>query len=350
MNSVPIHVGIDYHPGDLQLCVMDVHGRQLRNCTCANDAQAIERLVSPLGKVVGVAMEACSGSADLAEELIARCGWNVSLGHATYIAKMKGSPDKSDWSDGRLIADLSRVGYVPLVWMPPAYIRDLRLLVNYRQQLVAARKNLKLRVGAVLREQRVKIPSELSRWSKGWIACVRQGDELTSNARWIVNDHLDELEVKNRQIARAELQLRKATRNDAVVKRLLAQDGIGEVTAWVMRAFIGDFSRFRRGKQLARYCGLTPCNASSGNKQADAGLVHGCNRLLRSIIVQAAQRLIRTVPRWSHFAGGMRKRGKHHNVIVGAVGNRWLRVMHHVMKETASAATVPPERKSRKTV
>jgi len=32
-----------------------------------------------------------------------------------------------------------------------------------------------------------------------------------------------------------------------------------------MRALIGDFSRFACGKQLARFCALTPRNASSGN-------------------------------------------------------------------------------------
>ena len=40
-------------------------------------------------------------------------------------------------------------------------------------------------------------------------------------------------------------------------------------------------NRFASGKQLARYCGLTPCNASIGERQADAGLVKGCNGVLR---------------------------------------------------------------------
>ena len=37
----------------------------------------------------------------------------MSLGHPAYIAKVKRSPDKSDYSDGRLVADLTRVGYLP---------------------------------------------------------------------------------------------------------------------------------------------------------------------------------------------------------------------------------------------
>jgi hypothetical protein len=85
-----------------------------------------------LGIVQRVGIEACCGTADFGEELFQQLGWNVSLGHPAYIAKMKASPDKSDYSDGRLLADLTRVGYLPRVWLAPANIRELRQLVNHR--------------------------------------------------------------------------------------------------------------------------------------------------------------------------------------------------------------------------
>jgi hypothetical protein len=80
---------------------------------------------------------------------------------------------------------------------------------------------------------------------------------------------------------------------------------------------------------------LSPCNASSGSKVADAGLaglIDGCNPVLRRTIVQAAHRLIRTTERWSKLADHLRARGKPACVIVGAVGNRWVRNLHHAMK------------------
>jgi transposase len=105
------------------------------------------------------------------------------------------------------------------------------------------------------------------------------------------------------------------------------------VTAWVLRACIGEFGRFKTAKQLARYCGMSPCNSSSGEKVADAGLIGACNKMLRMTIVQAAHRLIRTVNRWNKLAGSLKKRGKPACVIVGAVGNRWVRNLHHAMKQ-----------------
>jgi transposase len=297
------------------------------------------RLLRPLGFVERVGIEACCGAADFGEELVQQTGWNVSLGHPAYIAKMKSSPDKSDYSDGRLLADLTRVGYLPRVWLAPAAVRDLRQLVNHRQRLVDHKRSLKLQVGAILREQRVKIAKDHgARWSKRWTRKLREHVEvvevpgLSGHARWIVNDLLEDIAAMEVKIAKAEARLEQATRDDLIIQRLRQQPGVGSVTAWVLRACIGDFGRFKNAKQLSRYCGMSPCNASSGNKTADAGLISGCNKLLRMTIVQAAHRLIRTTAHWRNLSFSLKRRGKPANVIVAAVGNRWVRRLHHAMK------------------
>lgn len=340
MSTLPIFVGLDYHQDSIQVCVLNQKGDVLLNRSSRNDSEELRRLIEPLGAVQRVGIEACCGAADLGEELVERWGWNVSLGHPAYIANLKSSPDKSDYSDGRLLADLTRVGYLPRVWLAPAAIREFRQLVNHRQRLADHRRSLKLQVGAVLREQRVKIGKDRgSRWSKTWTASVRDNDALSPQGRWIVNDLLDEIVHYDKKIVQCQARLREVSRGDQVIERLMEQDGIGEVTAWVLRAFIGRFDRFKTAKQLSRYCGLSPCNASSGRRTADAGLIDGCNKVLRMTIVQAAHRLIRTVPRWTQLAGSLSKRGKKKCVIVAAVANRWVRTLHHAMKGPSDKQT-----------
>jgi transposase len=338
MSNLPLFVGLDYHQDSIQVCVLNQQGDVLLNRSVGNDCDQVARAIRPLGgRVQRVGIEACCGVADLGEELVERLGWNVSLGHPAYVARIKSSPDKSDYSDGRLLADLTRVGYLPRVWLAPAHVRELRQLVNHRQRLVDHARALKLQVGAVLREQRVTIDKARgSRWSKTWTASVRDNDELSEHARWIVNDLLDDLRYAKGKVAAAEARLREAAQGDRVVEQLMQQPGVGEVTAWVLRACVGDFDRFKTAKQLSRYCGLSPCNASSGNRVADAGLVDACNKLLRATIVQAAHRLIRTTDRWRGLADSLRRRGKPSCVIVGAVGNRWVRTLHHAMKRNST--------------
>ena len=87
-----------------------------------------------LGTVQGVAIECCCGAANLAKELADQTGWNVSLAHPGFVARMKQNPDKTDFTDARILADLHRVGYLPKVWLAPREIRELRRIVRFRQR------------------------------------------------------------------------------------------------------------------------------------------------------------------------------------------------------------------------
>ena len=55
-------------------------------------------------------------------------------------------------------------------------------------------------------------------------------------ARWIVNDLMDEMEHLDEKVRVADARLRKATIEDPQIKKLMKEPGIGEVTAWTLRA------------------------------------------------------------------------------------------------------------------
>lgn len=334
MKSVAMYAGLDYHQDSIQVCVMDQRAKVRVNRSCGNSLGEVMALLERSGPVGAIAMEACCGSADLAEKLAAEKSWRVELAHAGYVAKLKGSPDKTDYSDARLLADLTRVGYLPRVWLAPRAIRDIRQLVNHRQRLVNQRRDLKLQVGACLREARVKIQGA-GRWSRKWVEQIPNHAGLSESVRWIIQQMLEQIAQMGPWIDHAEERLREATAPHELLGRLRKIEGVGEVTSWALLAFIGRFDRFKNGKQLARYCGLSPKNASSGSRQADAGLIDGCCKTLRAVLIQAAHRLIRFNPRWKKLSDRLRARGKPTPLVVAAVANRWVRSMHHRVLEPA---------------
>ncbi len=67
-----------------------------------------------------------------------------------------------------------------------------------------------------------------------------------------MDQHLDELVYVVQKLREAEARLAQAISGDGLVAKLLAQDGVGLITAATMRAEIGRFDRFRSGKQLSR--------------------------------------------------------------------------------------------------
>ena len=329
MNSVAHHVGLDYHQNSIQVCIMNQQGHIRLNQRCQPDLASLLAVLGQAGPVRKIALEACEGAADLGEALAQAGPWSVELAHPLYVARIKGSPDKSDWTDAKLLADLSRVGYLPRVWLPPKRLRQWRQLMEHRHRLADDRRALKLRVGSVLRSERVKVPG--SRWSRAWVQAVQAEPSLSDAAQWLIEQLLDELADVQRRLKQAEDRLRQLACGDAMLERLMTLEGVGEVTAWTLRAAIGRFDRFKNAKQLCRYCGLSPRNTASGERQTAGGLIDAANRRLRAILIQAAQRLIRTDDRWGALAARLMRQGKARNVAVAAVANRWMRTVHQRM-------------------
>lgn len=331
-----LYVGLDYHKTFIQVCVVNGDGDALRNRRCVNEWHAVVESVTSLGVVHRCSIESCSGAANLAEQLVALAGWSVDLAHPGYVSRMKMSPDKSDFSDAHMLADLTRVGYLPRVWLAPEGIRELRRLVRFRQQLSQERRDAKLRLRALLREHRIVEPSGKP-WTKRWLAWLAMCDGLGTQSRWLRDQYLRCLERCEEDIRMVERRLALVTKDDAEVSRLLEQPGIGPVTAWTLRAEIGRFDRFNNGKQLARFCGLSPRNASSGQRQADAGLIKAGNAMLRATLIEAAWRLIRCDERWRTLALSMKARGKPACVIAAAIANRWVRSLYYEMRTMGQA-------------
>jgi transposase len=322
---------LDYHQASVQVCVEDPSGEVLLNRRCRNDWAAVVKAAESCGSVARAAIESCGGAANLAEELVHKAGWSVDLAHPGYVQRMKGSPDKTDFSDARMLADLERVGYLPKVWLAPDEVRELRRLVRYRQILVDERRNIKLRVSALLRDQRVR-DAPARPWTLGWLAWLPTASSLSPEGLWIVKRYLDRMKAVVIEIREVEQHLSAVTKDDSLVDALCALKAIGPVTAWTIRAEIGRFDRFHTGKQLSRFCGLSPRNASSGARQADAGLIKAGNRKLRATLMEAAHRLIRFDPRWGNLAIRLLAEGKPKCVVVAAIANRWVRWLFHAMQ------------------
>lgn len=337
MSILPVFCGMDYHDQVVEVSVMESDGRELAHRRCGNDVEEIAGVAERFQRPVHSAIEACAGAAALADELANRRGWSVDLAHPGYVNRLKQSPDKSDYDDAKLLADLERVGYVPRVWLAPEAIRELRRVARYRQQLVREQRNIKLRIRALLRESRVVSPGGCA-WTKRWMEWLSARADLPAESRWIVERHLGRMALTQREIRVVERRLRKLTEADALVEKLQSYQGIGLITAVTLRAEIGRFDRFRSGKQLSRFCGLSPRNASSGKRQADAGLIKAGNPELRAVLIEAAHRLMRCDPRWRCLARRLRGRGKPGSMVAAAVANRWMRWLFHQAKSYGLAA------------
>lgn len=345
MEIVPVYVGLDYHADSIRVCVMDTDGLELLNRSVPSQpgfvVEAVKSCLERKGRtakgredalvmVQGVAIEACTGSAEFSQRLSEATQWPVKLAHAGAVHRLKQGPDKTDHGDAWHLANLIRVNYLPEVWLADPVTRQLRHLVRYRQALMKDLKDVKLRIRSLLKEEGVLEACPCGAWTKAWREWLRKVS-VPEHSRWILDEQLALLEHLRDKIAAVDARMKAATADDPLVTKLLEQAEVGLVTALLLRAVVGRFDRFRSGKQLARYCGVTPCNASSGKRQADSGLVNAGHEDLRSALIQLSKRLPRKQSRWKEFQERLGKR-KPANVVSAAIANRWLRKLYHELK------------------
>lgn len=334
MNLAGMSVGVDYHQDSLRVTMLSEDGAVLGSRSVANDVDRLVGVVSRFGKIKGIALEACTGSANFAEELRKKTGWPVVLCHPGYVQRMRHNPDKSDASDSQLLADLHRVGYLPVVWLAPEEIRELRTLTRHREMLVQQIRAQKLRIRAFLRRERVKLPQDCkSVWSVRGRQWLVNFEGLGEHTLWAFRETLAIIDSAEMRLKRTMERLLQFAKRDSLIQMLMRQKGVGLTSATLLRAEVGTFTRFSTGKEFSRFCGLTPRNASSGTRQADAGLIKAGNPILRSALIQCGHCLCRFDSYWKVFAAKMRSNGKKPCVVIAAVVNRWLRKMFYEFRD-----------------
>jgi hypothetical protein len=127
----------------------------------------------------------------------------------------------------------------------------------------------------------------------------------------LFKQHFALLEDLTARIDDTEKRIGELVKDDDTVKtRLACQPCIGLVSAVTMRAMIGQFDRFRNGKQFAHFCAVSPRNDSTAVKTTTGGLVKTGDPMLRVVLMEAAHRLIRDDKHWQEMAEQLKKKGE----------------------------------------
>src|SRR4051812_13585012 len=166
--------------------------------------------------------------------------------------------------------------------------RDLKLLVDHRDDLVDQRRRTQQRLRWHLHalDPTFVVPlrmlgraSHLERVSR-WLA--RQEQEMQVR---LARELVVACRSLNRTIAELDQELEQRTAQ--IAPALLELPGCAAVTAAKLLAEIGPIDRFKTDAQLARHCGVAPVEASSGRVQRH-WLDRGGNRQLNAALYRIA--------------------------------------------------------------
>jgi transposase len=227
-----------------------------------------------------VAMEASTSIAPLYRRLTEE-GYQVTVSHprkTRYIAEAR---IKSDRVDSKALAELLRLNSLPESYMPPKPIAELREKVRRRAFLVRERTKLKVKIKGVLTYEGVKPPD-------GHGLYTRRGKEwLEGLGLEPIKCYLRVMATLREEIRRLSLELRHIAAGDEDVRMLTSIPGVGYYIALLVKAEVGDISRFWSGDHLAGYSGLVPSTHSIGGVTRHGRITREGSRWLRWAMVEA---------------------------------------------------------------
>jgi len=193
---------------------------------------------------------------------------------------------------------------LPTVWVPDRQTRDDRELIRARLDLSEKQTQVKAQIQMLLKRQGLEKPSGLgAAWTvayRRWLDGLKGWTGLGWGRRQALSSLLSQLSFIEAEIRRMEKpmeQLADEPRHQAIVAELTQEPGVGRLTALVYRTEIGYAGRFRRGRQLGKFTGLTPTSHESGQQNDRKGHIsrQGPPRL-RKILCQASWVHIRHDP------------------------------------------------------
>lgn len=212
----------------------------------------------------------------------------------------KRSKKKNDRIDALKVAQMSELNCLPQVHVPAPRVRQWRELINYRHGLVDRRTAIKNNIRAIFDRRGEHLPSGTRAWSIPGLndlrAESREPAQCTRLELWRGQLHLEleQLEFLEKHLAILEKQLDELARADERVKLVKTAPCVGPRLGELVVAVLDDPHRFKNGRQVGAYSGLSPRQWQSGETLHEGHISHMGNPILREILVEVSWLGIRT--------------------------------------------------------
>jgi transposase len=294
MKSIEGVVGLDIGDRRIEVCVIAMDdARVLRREKLATDRAVLEAWFArqPRSRVV---METGTHAPWIARAAAAS-GHEASVLDARRVKLITESARKTDRRDAHMLA---RIGRSELDLACPVHVRSLRTqqvrgMMRMRDALVRSRSMVINAVRGVSKTEGLRLPACSAE------SFARQAREaMPELVRAMAEPLLEAIERLTKSIREYDRQLETIAEveHGETTQRLQQVPGVGTLTALALVLAVEDPRRFRDGRQMASYLGLTPRIAQSGEADPKLGISKEGDRYARRLLVSAGHYVLERGP------------------------------------------------------
>ena len=287
-------------------------------------------------------------------------GIRAKVVNARHVKHVPGR--KTDVGDAHWLARLARAGLLRGSFVPPAKLRELRLIARQRQKLVGQLASEKNRLHKVLTDSGVRLGVVVSdlhgQSARAMVKAIIAGQpphaviklasrrlkaareeifdalqgELTASHRFVLEElmrHIEEIEAR---IARFDARLLAELESEHNALALLQTiPGVDLIGAAMLLVEIGtDMDAFGSAERLASWVGICPGNNESAGKRK-SGRVRKGNPYVRRLLCEFAHAASRTTSVFKSKFQSLLVRRSYKRAII-AIGHKILRTLFFMLK------------------
>ena len=334
-----VYVGIDVHRKRSQVAVVTEDGTVQLNKNVVNGSEPFLRLIGDLPPGTPVAFEAAFGWSWLAD-LPGDYGFEAHLVHPLRCKAIASARLKNDKGRRGDLGAVAARGPAARGAARPGERPAAPRADPAPGQPGPAGHQLRNRIHAVAADH--GYDRSASYWTgpgRGWLAEL----DLPAASREIVTDCLAVINGLAPLTDRIDGELHARAKADPRVKVPRTLPGVGEFTALVMLAEIGDITRFGSARKLASWAGLTPTVRGSDLTVRHGHISKQGSAWLRWVLNQAAQTAKRSPDFAATYAAIAKRRGK--KIATIAISRKLLtRAWHLLAGMQATSTNEPPRR------
>ena len=288
-HSSALTIGLDVGDRHSQVCMLDSEGFVIEESRIPTSIKGIQNYFGSKATAL-VTLEVGTHSPWISRAL-SDCGHEVIVANARKVRLIHGDSRKNDRLDAEKLARLTRYDTNLLAPIEHRTAKSQAHLacVRSRDALVRSRASLVVHVRGSVKAFGARLPAGST---KAFPAVARQ--HLPIELRPALEPVLVSIESLSERIKRLDDEIAEIAAVDYPVTNHLQQvPGIGLLTALTFQLVLEDPNRFRKSREVGPYLGLTPGEHQSGDRNPKRRITKEGDSLLRWLLVQCAQYIIR---------------------------------------------------------
>lgn len=282
------YIGLDIHKKIIAFCIKTVSGQVIKQGTVSATRKALNAWLEDLPQPWVVAMEATLFTGWIYDFLKPHAH-EIQVAHPEMLKAITAAKKKNDRDDAEKITDLLRVNMIPVCYMAPAELRELRRILRYRNHIVRTAVKEKNKISGLLMEVGALYNKKRLHGKKYFVELLDHIESVPESVIHMLKLSRSNLEIFTDIQKRLVQTLKENSLIRERVKRLQTIQGIGEITAltWVLE--IAEPDRFRSISKAVSYCGLCSAQNESADKIYRGPISKKRNKHIQTILIEAAK-------------------------------------------------------------